>query len=666
MATKFGIRLLVRAAATICVGLVSSRAHALTRCEVMDHAKTWIDAGVMYSQGPGGGYCAGSYYCDPYAGGQCYRPDCSGFVSAVWGLPPPGHTTYYFAGGVYDDGVSHVISASELQPGDALNFGGNPSAGTGHIMLFGGWLDGNGKLWAYQENLCGTAANYTERTWDEMAASGYVPIRMNGIEDCGPSTKPTKPAWRRRGSVDVNGDGIGEVCGRAADAVYCVSLDKTGTMTTLPGPGWSDASGWTFPQYYTTIQYADIDGDGKSDICARGGLGIGCHLSDGSGLTTPVAGPAWSDDGGWDQPKYYTTIQFADVNGDGKADLCGRSSAGIVCAISDGAGFTTEIAGPGWGDADGWDQVQYYSTIQFGDINGDGKADVCARGAAGIGCSLSNGSGFPTPVPGPEWSDANGWDQQRYYSTIQFADVNGDGKADLCGRAATGIVCALSDGDGFSTNIVGPPWSDDASWDQPQYNSTIQFADVNGDGKSDVCARASGGIFCSLSDGNGFPTSVSGPEWSDANGWDQESSYSTINFVDLNQDGKADVCGRGAVGIDCKLSDGSGFPETIPGPGWSNEGGWDQSPYNATLTFLGTPRPKPPSSGQDGGSGGWTPGDGLPPAGHAGGGKADDDGGCALASPSAVRWNSWFAFGLIAFFGLLRQRASARSRGRSG
>jgi hypothetical protein len=106
------IRLLVMAGALTGVGLVSSRTYAVTRCEVMAHAKAWIDAGVMYSQGPGGGYCPGSLYCDPNAGGQCYRPDCSGFVSAVWGLPPPGHVTYSFAGGPWDDGVSHVINGA--------------------------------------------------------------------------------------------------------------------------------------------------------------------------------------------------------------------------------------------------------------------------------------------------------------------------------------------------------------------------------------------------------------------------------------------------------------------------------------------------------------------------------------------------------------------------
>src|SRR5262245_1340252 len=110
MRSKLGSLVSAIAFTACCLG--SLKAYAVTRCDVMAHGQAWIDAGVMYSQGPSGGYCPGQLYCDPNAGGACYRPDCSGFVSAVWGLPAPGHTTYSFAGGPWDDGVSYVIDPS--------------------------------------------------------------------------------------------------------------------------------------------------------------------------------------------------------------------------------------------------------------------------------------------------------------------------------------------------------------------------------------------------------------------------------------------------------------------------------------------------------------------------------------------------------------------------
>ena len=39
--------------------------------------------------------------------------------------------------------------------------------------------------------------------------------------------------------------------------------------------------------------------------------------------------PSWTDAGGWSDPSQYSTIQLADVNGDGRDELIGRSDAGI-------------------------------------------------------------------------------------------------------------------------------------------------------------------------------------------------------------------------------------------------------------------------------------------------------------------------------------------------
>src|SRR5947207_673352 len=71
----------------------------------------WIDRGVPY--------------CQCVSGGAPYRSDCSGFVSAMWGLPAPGDTTHSFATGQWDDGQSVSIGWEDLMIGDALNFPGN-------------------------------------------------------------------------------------------------------------------------------------------------------------------------------------------------------------------------------------------------------------------------------------------------------------------------------------------------------------------------------------------------------------------------------------------------------------------------------------------------------------------------------------------------------------
>jgi phenylacetate-coenzyme A ligase PaaK-like adenylate-forming protein len=135
---------------------------------------------------------------------------------------------------------------------------------------------------------------------------------------------------------------------------------------------------------------------------------------------------------------------------------------------------------PSFSDAETWNSgPQYYSTIEFPDVNGDGRADVCGRGGGGVYCALSSGTTFgPATLWQPSFSDVNGWNSgPQYYSTIRFNDVNGDGRADVCGRGSTGVYCALSSGTTFgSAALWGPDFSDANGWNSgPQYYSTIRL-----------------------------------------------------------------------------------------------------------------------------------------------------------------------------------------------
>jgi GH25 family lysozyme M1 (1,4-beta-N-acetylmuramidase) len=460
---------------------------------------------------------------------------------------------------------------------------------------------------------------------------------------------PQYPSILHRGAVDINGDGKSDICGRAAAGVIC-EVDGS----EVKGPAWSDQGNWDNPQYYSTIQFADVDGDGKGDLCARDATGIVCEISNGNGFGAEIRGPNWGDASGWTKPQYYSTIQFADVNGDGKADVCARAAAGIVCALSDGKGFPTSVTGPAWSDANGWSNPQYYNTIQLVDVNGDGKADVCGRAAAGIICNLSDGTSFSKQITGPGWSDAGNWDKPEYESTIRYADIDGDGKVDVCGRAAAGISCFLSDGNGFPTQIDGPAWSDANGWNASQFFTTIQFADIDGNGKADICARDNAGIICQLSDGKGFPTKVIGPPWSSAGGWDDPQYDSTIGFADIDNDGKDDVCARGWAGMQCALSTGTAFADPVAGAAWSNPNGWGVEQYYGTVRYGGAlhKKPTPPTPPQTNDGGTNSDGGTNPPTGSSV--------GCSMsADTSDSNGVAWLAIGL-ALVAASRFRASAR------
>lgn len=220
----------------------------------------------------------------------------------------------------------------------------------------------------------------------------------------------------------------------------------------------------------------------------------------------PNDGNNWAAD-----ETYWKTLQHADVDGDGLQDFCGRGACGIYCARNDGRGL-----GPfakwtsSFGDAEGWNHPQYAETIRFANVDGDSsrKADVCGRAADGIHCAVSNGAGFGGSS---RWSasfaDAAGWSSDIYWPSLRLADVSGDGRADVCGRGGSGIYCAVSNGAGFGgLKLWTSSFNNSQGWATRAANEGFRYLNVaSNDAKMDVCARANDGrVVCALSTGSAF------------------------------------------------------------------------------------------------------------------------------------------------------------------
>jgi hypothetical protein len=66
-------------------------------------------------------------------------------------------------------------------------------------------------------------------------------------------------------------------------------------------------------------------------------------------------------------------------------------------------------------------------------------------------------------VHATDFSDSNGWNTPNHYLDTWVVDVNGDGRADICGRGYDSISCALSfstPGAGGGQTIFAPQFSD--------------------------------------------------------------------------------------------------------------------------------------------------------------------------------------------------------------
>ncbi len=471
-------------------------------------------------------------------------------------------------------------------------------------------------------------------------------------------------------STDIDGDGRADLCARSASGLRChLASDGGLDPTAVLGPALSDDNGWADPTNHETIAFGDVTGDGLSDVCARANAGMRCWASMGTAFAShSIVGPELSDAGGWDAPARYATIRLADVNGDGLADVCGRAGGGFRCWPSLGDGF-----GDGWApidalsDANGFADESRWSTVRMGDVDGDGRVDVCARTETGFSCWRSTGASFDAaPIDGPSWSDENGWDAPASYLTIRVADVNGDGLADVCARANAGFRCHLSTGIGFGGAIALDAMTNEQGWNAYDQYSTIRLADIDGDGDRDVCGRGANGIVCYRFEGSTWGERVVGPELSNDEGWARAPYYRTIRFADLDGDGTDDLCARSSAGMWCWLGGATGFGPRVDGPLWADGSGWLAPKFHGTIRLSGPfrapafPPAAPPPAGSDAGApshpdGGVTGGDasilGAPPDLH---------GGCSVASTGARGW-----FMLLLLAALAAGRVGRRRRGSS-
>lgn len=400
---------------------------------------------------------------------------------------------------------------------------------------------------------------------------------------------------------DPRGDGIAKFCVPEGGVIACRKLNREFSSISDRFPRDEQKSDWGSIDG-SLMRLIDLNSDGQVDACLLQERGLVCWLNNGGRFDSAVPGPAWP----LSDPVTVGSLRFGDINNDGYVDVCRLGGDYYQCVLGSSTGFKLdakdEVKGPPWYRKKyittfggmawdlAWSSPEHYQTIALVDIDGDGSDDLCARDKGGIICYLARDGAFDLsgPVRGPNWPDSpaqaptnppppalppvieTDWTRPEHYGTIAFPDINGDGLADVCARDKDGIVCHLNTGGGFelAQPVLGPRWSGVTpvpSLDEPTALApegwavearwrSIAFVDLNGDGRKDVCGRASMGYECYVFGATGFAsTAIAGPKIDDkynGNFLDREY-YGTIRFVDYGAEGRPSVCVRSNKGIEC-------------------------------------------------------------------------------------------------------------------
>ncbi len=492
-----------------------------------------------------------------------------------------------------------VSTGDSVSCGDVIGKSASSGSSTGpHLHL--GWNPGGGASTDVYAGSC----NSSPGAWRQQNSYGEAPGASCG---CVPSTEvcdgtdnncdgtvdsgdvcevellhQAPHAYTMPSTTDVTGNGIQDICARFYSGFRCFEPDGDGWSESASSSLLAEEDGWGSPQYYSTIRMGDVDGDGRADVCARHSQGFRCWRSTGDGFEKFDDLSSWSNDGSWDNPQYYTTMRLADINGNGRDDICARGASGWRCYLSTEEGFGERIDGPDWSNAEGYDRARYYGTIRVGDVDGSGRDDVCIRKPDGFGCYRFNGEEFESLTQSNLMIDDNGWGNIIYWPSIRLADIDGDGTMAFCARSASALFCYRFDGEEFSDRVELGGLSNDSGWSDPTNYATLRVGDVTGDGSDDLCIRANAGMRCYRVDGDDV-TRWDGPEWSNGAGWDARASHGPLFITNIDGEERGALCGRSDEGLSCERYTDGDFDAYPRFNQFTDDGGWTARKFYSTI-----------------------------------------------------------------------------------
>ncbi len=355
-------------------------------------------------------------------------------------------------------------------------------------------------------DLDGTVSGGTALPAQRHEYSGDDGPLLAGTSDWGDTSTTERD---RSAFADFNGDGFADHVVQdtsGGNSVFRVGLSNGNGFDGHEAWG-SHGTGYVPGQ----VNYADANGDGRADLI--------WHDFDGRVLVSPSLGDRFADPQDWTHVPYRPfRLKLGDVDGDGQSDLVYIDDAGAIhidFSLGDHFADTTI--------AIGLFSHQYPDAIRLLDMNRDGRVDLVEGHLDAAGCGfcvveVHRSTGDTFDATATIHSVQLNQHQTRQF---HFADADGDGYPELFGQS--------------SNNFIG---SNSASVQLPGNRApgNVRFVDLTHDGKADIVhITEENDISLYASTGTGFEAAV----LLQNHGGNYENG--SLQFSDTNGDGRADL-----------------------------------------------------------------------------------------------------------------------------
>lgn len=293
------------------------------------------------------------------------------------------------------------------------------------------------------------------------------------------------------------------------------------------------------------VHAVDIDGDGKPDLIFHDG-----YQSVGILRNTSTPGPIKPINFGVvnNDPSYFSFavgldpqfIKVTDIDGDGKPDLLvtyySFYGIGISVLLNQSTPGTIKFAPKVDVDYNSVPFGNNFYVINTGDVDGDGKPEILIATAYYKGVSVLPNTSTPGKV---SFTSRYDFETGRQASTVNLADIDGDGKPELIAANMGDNTISIMRNITPTGEINAASFAkhvDFAASKTPQY---VAIGDVNADGKPDIVVSGTGGPGVILQNtsttGTVDATSMSAPVELGV------GAFQRVEIADMDGDGKPDI-----------------------------------------------------------------------------------------------------------------------------
>ncbi|MCF2533946.1 FG-GAP repeat domain-containing protein [Yinghuangia soli] len=217
------------------------------------------------------------------------------------------------------------------------------------------------------------------------------------------------------------------------------------------------------------------------------------------------------------------------VNVADRSEVISKENGGLFTFLNNGTNANGTI---NWGPKtqNGWGWNGADDSVYFADLDGNGWSEVISKENGGLFSFKNNGVNANGTVSwGPKTQ--NGWGWNGADDSVYFADLDGNGWSEVISKENGGLFSFKNNGVN-ANGTVNWGTKTQVGWGWNGANSSVYFADLNLDNRSEVISKENGGLFSFKNNGTNANGTVN---WGTKTqiGWGWNGANSSVYFADL-------------------------------------------------------------------------------------------------------------------------------------